>query len=94
MTIYVIQAYDGADKADVFYSTKKTQIRDFFGIFAFENNFDEDFDIVGYAIPKNIENKYKKNPDAIYSNWVINKDHIEDVNESVVFYQVWNKKVA
>ena len=96
MIIYVVQAYDGDYKDDVLVTTKKGDVKDFLTTSLFQNKFSEDFDIVGYSIPKSVSNKYhiKNASDAIYREWIMNKSCIEEVNESVVFYQVWNKKVG
>ena len=94
MIIYVVQAYDGDFKSDVLYTTNRKQLKEHFDMCVFDNNFDEDFDIVGYEIPKDILKKYDKSPDSIYTEWIINKDNIKDVNDSVVFYQTWKKVVG
>lgn len=90
MIIYVITSYlDGVPSND-FYTSRKTCLIEEIGE-SIWNHFDESFDVIGYEIPEEIENKYKsKKVDNIF------KDYIDANNESIgdwiVFEQRFDKK--
>lgn len=92
MIIYVVQYYheDGTPE-DIIATNSKLHIRDWLSTCAFENEFSEDFDIVGYDIPNDIAKKFGKNAERIHDEYIAKED-AADIADKIVFYQSWVKK--